>query len=124
MAFDGVIKTRFVEDGDKIYHEQTQPADKLIYERNAELRKNTGAIRDFGSQSSEGTWGREVARIPMNDLEWAKRNGYDIYSPDAKVASKELMRFLQSPIGQKSIIRDDPIIQGRRTNAPKNIKDH
>ncbi len=122
MAYDGVIKTRFVEEGDKLYHQQTQPTDTLIYERNAELRKNTGVIRDFGAQTSEGSWGRQVASIPMNDLEWARRNGYDIFSPDSKRASSELMRFLQSPLGQKSIIRDDPLIQGRRTNAPKATK--
>ncbi len=122
MAYDGVIKTRFVEDGDKLYHEQTQPTDALIYERNKELRKNTGSIRDLGAQSGEGVWGRQVASIPMNDLEWARRNGYDIFSQDAKKASDELMRFLQSPLGQKSIIRDDPIIQGRRTNGTKAVK--
>jgi hypothetical protein len=119
-----IIKSRWVEEGNKLYHERTQPTSELIYERNKELRKNTGAIRDFGSQSEGGAWGREVARIPFNDLEWASRNGYDIYSKDAKHASKELMRFLQSPLGQKSIIRDDPIIQGRRTNAAKVVKDN
>lgn len=116
-----IIKSRFVEEGGKLYHERTQPTDKLIYERNAELRKNTGAIRDIGAQSDGGAFGREVARIPFNDLEWASRNGYDIYSKDAKRASKELMRFLKTPLGQKSIIRDDPLIQGRRTNATKAV---
>lgn len=116
-----IIKSRWVEEGGKLYHERTQPTAELIYERNKELRKNNGAIRDLGSQSEGGTFGRQVASIPMNDLEWAMRNGFDIYSKNAKHASNELMRFLKTPLGQKSIIRDDPIIQGRRTNVTAKI---
>lgn len=114
-----IIKSRWVEQDGKLYHERTQPTDKLIYERNKELRKNTGAIRDLGAQSEGGAFGRQVASIPMNDLEWAARNGYDIFSQNAKHASNELMRFLRSPIGQKSIIRDDPILQGRKTKLDR-----
>jgi hypothetical protein len=90
---------------DILYHELTQPSEDIILARNAELRKNPGCIRDLGENQDGGSWGRQVANIPMIILNKAVRDGYDLLSKDATVAEKELYRFLQSDIGKLCLIR-------------------
>lgn len=101
---DEVFKTdfHFQEHTDTLTAVKTQPTENLILERNKELRKNPGAISDLGGKG-DNTWGRHVAAIPLVVYENAKRNGYDLDSKDAKLAAKEMARFLASPIGRACV---------------------
>ena len=110
IAYDGVIKSRLMIDSvdEVLHHERTQPTADLIYERNQELRKNNGVIKDLGAQSG-GSFGRMVASIPEIDMEWAKRNGYDLFGSQI-----DMVRFLQTERGRKCLVRDDPLLSGRK----------
>jgi len=102
---DAVIRSKyhFTPHTGVMTHETTQPSEDIILERNAELRKNPGAIRDLGD--GKDTWGRQVATIPFIMLERAIRDGYDINSKDSKHGQRELMRFLQSSEGKKCLVQ-------------------
>jgi hypothetical protein len=102
---DEVIKSELYFEGDLIIHKQTQPTENLILERNQDLRKNEGAIRDLKDADGE-TWGRMVASIPLIMFEQAIKAGYKLRSKEKGEASKELFRFLQSPLGKTCLIRD------------------
>ena len=104
---DEVFKStlHYQEHEDVLYHQTSQPSENLILSRNAELRKNPGVIKDLGAGKEGGTWGRQVATIPLIMLEKAKRNGYDLFSKDAKHASNEMFRFLQSEDGKKCLVQ-------------------
>jgi len=86
-------------------HKVTQPTEDLILQRNAELRKNPGVIRDLGSQSEGGTWGRQVASIPQIMYDRALRDGFDLNSKDADHRSKEVHRFLATENGKKCLVQ-------------------
>lgn len=86
-------------------HELTQPSEDMILARNAELRKNPGVIKDLGTDGQGGTWGRMVASIPEIMLAEAIREGFDLYSSDAKFASREMHRFLMSDKGKKCLVQ-------------------
>ena len=88
-------------------HEQTQPSESIILDRNAELRKNKGAIRDIGAGTEGGAFGRQVASIPMIMFEKAKRDGYDLMNIDQKFAAQEMNRFLQSTEGKKCLVQGE-----------------
>ena len=62
-TYDGVIKSEFLTHIDEVCHKQTQPTEPLILARNAELRKNPGALRDLGKQSGE-SWGAHGRHDP------------------------------------------------------------
>ena len=98
---DEVFKSRMVYQPheDKMYHELTQPTEDLILKRNAELRKNPGALRDF-------SFGRMAASIPLNVYEKALRDGYQLTCTDAQIRQKEIFRFLQSEEGKKCLVQD------------------
>lgn len=81
---------------DELIHARTQPTEGLIYERNAELRKD--------SVLSDLSFGRQVASIPIIAWERAIRAGYDLANPDGDIAGKEIMRFLRSEEGQLCIV--------------------
>jgi len=98
-TFDGVIKSEFLTHIDEIAHKQTQPSEALILARNAELRKNPGAIKDL-------EWGRMVASIPMNMFEKAIRDGYKLNHKDSDVSAKEMARYLQSTEGKLCLIQE------------------
>lgn len=102
---DGVFKSEvvFQKHEDKMYHKLTQPSEDIILNRNRELRKNQGAINDFGKGTQ--TWGRMVASIPLNMFEKAKRDGYDLESKDAEIAQRELNRYLQSTEGKMCLVQ-------------------
>jgi hypothetical protein len=97
-TFDGVIKSEFLTHIYEICHKQTQPSESLILARNAELRKNNGALRDLA-------WGRMVASIPMNMFEKAIRDGYKLNHLDGKEAAKEMTRYLQSVEGKMCLVQ-------------------
>ena len=83
----------------------TQPTEDIILERNAELRKNPGAINDLGKGSEGGTWGRQIASIPEIMFHKAIKNGYDLLSTDSKHAEKEMHRFLGSTEGKMCLVQ-------------------
>jgi len=97
---DSVIKSEFHYQNhtDTLTHIQTQPTEKLILERNAELRKDN-ALNDL-------SFGRQVASIPMIMFNKAIRDGYDLSNPDGKIAGAEMMRYLKSTEGQMCMVRD------------------
>ena len=104
---DGVIKSEvhYQDHTDILTQKTSQPSENIILNRNAELRKNEGAIRDLGAETGK-TWGRQVASIQLILLDKAKRDGYDIYCKDQEIASKELHRWLTgTPEGQSCLIR-------------------
>ena len=82
----------------------TQPTEQLILDRNAELRRNKGAIQDLGAQSGEGVFGRQVASIPLILFEKALQQGYQLNSKDSEFAGTETMRFLQSDLGKCCLV--------------------
>ncbi len=88
-------------------HKLTQPSEGLILDRNAELRKDKGALRDLGQGQEGGAWGRQVASIPFIMYEQAKRDGYDISNKDAEIAGREMNRFLQTPAGKACLVQGD-----------------
>jgi hypothetical protein len=97
-TFDGVIKSEFLTHVDEVCHKQTQPYENIILARNAELRKNPGAIRNM-------EWGQMVASIPMNMFEKAVRDGYQITHVDADISAREMARYLQSEDGKMCIVQ-------------------
>jgi hypothetical protein len=112
---NGVIKSEvfYTDHEDVIHHKTSQPTEGLILKRNAELRKNAGAIQDLGAQSGS-TWGRQLASIPFITYEWAKRNGFDLDSKDAKFAEKEMHRFLTTTVQGRDCLVQAPT-EGRGT---------
>ena len=86
----------------------TQPTEDIILERNAQLRKAPGSMRDLGQSEGKSkgteTWGRLLCTIPHIGFEQAIRDGYDLNSKDAKHAEKELHRFLQSDYGKMCLV--------------------
>jgi len=103
---DEVFKSDFHHQAhtDEFSHILTQPTEDLILNRNAELRKNKGAIRDLGKGQDGGSWGRQLASIPMVIFEKAKRDGFDLNCKDAKIAEKEMRRFLSTDIGKACLV--------------------
>ena len=103
---DSVIKSEFhyQEHTNTITHKTSQPTEKIILERNAELRKNPGAIHDLGAQSGE-SFGRMVASIPFIMFEKALRDGYMLNSPDSQIAGQEMNRFLKSTEGKMCLVQ-------------------
>ena len=103
---DSVIKSEmhYQEHTNTITHKTSQPTEKLILERNAELRKNPGTLHDLGAQSGE-SFGRMVATIPLIMFEKAIRDGYDLNCPDSQIAGQEMHRFLQSSDGKMCLIQ-------------------
>lgn len=103
---DSVIKSDMHYDAQSntVTHVTTQPTEKIILERNAELRKNPGALHDLGKQSGE-SFGRMVASIPFIMFEKALRDGYDLNSPDSQIAGQEMNRFLKSTEGKMCLVQ-------------------
>jgi len=97
---DAVIQSRYHHQPHTgvVSHETTQPSEDLILERNAELRKNPGALKDM-------SFGRQVASIPIIMYEAAIRAGYDLNNHDHKFAGTEMDRFLKSSEGKLCLIQ-------------------
>lgn len=102
-----VFKAEFFEHGTEIAHKVTQPTEDIILARNARLRLNPGSINDLGKGQEGGTWGRQVASIPLIIYTEAKRNGFDLDSKDKKVAELEMIRFLKTPKGMACLVVPD-----------------
>lgn len=99
---DSVIKSEvhYQDHDGTLTHKTTQPTEGIILDRNAELRKNEGSIRDLGAGQEGGSWGRQVASIPFIVYEKAIRDGFQLNSKDKDLAGKEMHRFLSTPEGQ------------------------
>ena len=104
----GVIRSQFFMDQATgvLTHKQTQPTEDIILARNAELRKNPGAIHDLGAQGKDGTWGRLLASIPEIMYNRAIRIGFELNHKDQDHAAAEMQRFLATSEGKKCLIRD------------------
>ena len=106
---DEVFKSEFhyQEHTGELTHKLTQPTEDIILDRNRELRKNKGAINDFGHGKEGGTWGRQIATIPMNIYEAALREGFDLNSTDTQHQAAETHRFLSTPMGKACLVQGD-----------------
>ncbi len=82
----------------------TQPTEKLILDRNAELRKSPKIIQDLGAQSEGGAWGRQIASIPFIMYEKAIRDGYQL-NATGKFREEEMHRYLKSEEGQQCMVQ-------------------
>ena len=102
---NGVILSEFAFEDEKIIHKTSQPTEDLILERNKELRKTPGAINDFGANNEGGTWGRQLASIPIIIYEKAIRDGFDLNNTDKAIAANEMYRFLSTDIGKACMVR-------------------
>ena len=107
-SFDGVIKSEFLSHIDEVAHKQTQPSEDIILARNAELRKNPGALHDLGSQSGE-SFGRLVANIPFNMFEKAIRDGYALNHNDSEIAALAMARYLKTVEGRACLLQDSTL---------------
>jgi hypothetical protein len=97
---DEVIKStvHYQEHTGTLTHVQTQPTENIILARNAELRKNPGALRDL-------SFGRQVATVPLNMFEAAIRAGFDLNNPSGKIAGAEMARYLKTEEGRKCLVQ-------------------
>lgn len=104
---EDIIKSEifYQEHTGELVHKTSQPTENIILDRNAELRKNTGSIKDLGAGQEGGSWGRQVASIPFIVYEKAIRDGFSLNSKDQKFAGLEMNRFLQSEEGKKCLVR-------------------
>jgi hypothetical protein len=103
---DGVFTSKFhyQEHDGQLTRSLDQPGRNVILARNAELRKNPGAIIDLGKQSG-GTFGRQIASIPMITFYEATNAGYDLMSTDKDMSAREMNRFLRSPEGKACLVQ-------------------
>jgi len=105
--YEGPIKQEFhfQEHTGTLTAVKTQPTEKIILERNAELRKSPGVVRDLGHGSEGGSWGRQVASIPFIMFQKALKDGYDLTNKDAKHAANEMQRFLATSDGKLCLMQ-------------------
>jgi hypothetical protein len=103
---DEIFKQRFEYDqtAEKLHRIRYQPTEDLILKRNAELRANKGVINDLGHKNEGGTWGRQVASIPMSLYYDAIDKGYELDSTDRQIREKAMKRFLASDIGKACLV--------------------
>jgi len=103
---DNVIKSdmHFDNASNTLTHVTSQPTENIILARNAELRKNPGALHDLGAQSGE-SFGRLMASIPFIMYDKAIRDGYDLNSKDKITADLEMMRYLKTPEGKSCLVQ-------------------
>lgn len=103
---DEVIRSdiHFQAHTGEMTHKQTQPTEDIILDRNQELRRNPGVIRDLGSNDGE-SYGRQVASIPFIMFEEAIRDGYELNKGDAQHRAMEMHRFLQSEKGKLCLVQ-------------------
>jgi hypothetical protein len=103
------FKSEFIEHCNTLTHKLTQPTENMILARNERLRQNHGAINDLGKGAEGGTWGRQVASIPLILWDKAIRDGYQFNSKDKELAEREIQRFLGTVEGRACLVRDDTV---------------
>jgi len=98
----GVFKSQVKLDNDPemtLHHRINQPSEDVILERNKRIR-NEKPLKDL-------SFGRQVASVPFILWTWAVENGFDLNSPDAQIAQKEMFRFLNTtPQGKACMVQD------------------
>ena len=95
---DEVFKSDYVRVGDTVKRRLSQPTESLILERNAELRKDPGAIKDL-------EFGRWVGTIPLNDYEALCRKYPELSAGDGKQRQECLLKILNSEEGRKYLVQ-------------------
>lgn len=101
---NNVFRSTLSITGDAISHKLEQPSEAIILERNKALRASKGALHDLGAKSEEGTWGRQVASIPLILFERAIKDGFDLTNKDPHIANLEMSRFLASSMGKACLV--------------------
>ena len=96
-AYDEVFKSEYEVQGDKLVRALTQPTENLILERNNELRKNPGMIRDL-------SFGRWLATIPFNDIEALRRKYPELVHGDAQLVAQTWMKIFHMPEYRKFLV--------------------
>lgn len=93
---DGVFQSKLVyqDHEEKMYHQTTQPTEKMILHRNAELRKNEGALKKNLSM-------HYMAEIPMVMVEKARRDGYEILKNQ-----DDMRKWLATDDGRLCLVTD------------------
>ena len=97
-GFDGVLKNTIHTSREGYTGVLTQPSRNLILERNKELQKNEGAIRDL-------SFGRQVASIPIIDYLALQKKYPKLRSKDGREKKAEMVRILQLPENKKFLVR-------------------
>ncbi len=103
------VQYHFQQHDGQLTRVMDQPSKGIILERNAELRKNKGAILDLGAQSGE-SFGRQIASIPYIMVLEAIKNGYDLFSKDKEVREREINRFLRSDKGRACMVVENELL--------------
>lgn len=98
-SYDEVFNSVLERNGDRMVRALTQPTQDLILNRNAELRKNPGALKDL-------TFGRQVASIPFLDYLKIKKDYPDLDKMDGKSRSALLLKILNKPENRHYLVRD------------------
>lgn len=97
VIYDEVFKAEYEVQGDKLVRALTQPSENLILERNSELRKNPGVMRDL-------SFGRLLATIPFNDIEALRRKYPVLKFGDAEQIAKAWMKIFHMPEYRKFLV--------------------
>ena len=98
--YDEVFKSEFHQSSDgKLTRVLSQPSEEIILNRNKELRKNPGAIKDL-------SFGRMVGSIPLNDWEMLCRKYPALTRGDSKQMQAQLMKILNSEEGKKYLVQE------------------
>jgi hypothetical protein len=77
---------------------RTQPTEKLILDRNREIREN--------DLMGDLSFGRQIASIPLNMWEKAIRDGFALMHPDKTEREREMNRYLQSVEGRQCLLHE------------------
>ena len=98
---DGVILNKFYHDDhdDTMHVKQTQPSEQLILDRNAELRRNKGALKPLAGTDGKA-WGGMTASIPeIMYHKVCKEGKYDLNN------DKDLNKWLKdTPEGRACLV--------------------
>ena len=91
---DGVLHRRLIDvpHEDRLYSELVQPSRETILNRNAELRKNPGALRS----DALGLHKPLRLDIPIVDRVALFKKYPDLQSPDMEIKHKAWMKFYHS----------------------------
>lgn len=104
---DGYINEIRIDTDGTAYHRRLQSDRKQIMERNAELRKNKGAIRKVDGM-------RLAADIPLADIQMLDKFFPGIANPGHPDYKWQMRKFLNSPASAPYKVE-----QGSKTNAGK-----
>lgn len=96
---DGTLFADFKLQGDELVRRVRQPTEDRILDRNAELRKNPGALRELSFMGLELT-------IPALHYERLIRTNPDLHSRDAETKTRAWRKFFGSSAADPYRVRD------------------